>query len=260
MTRIRPPSPEVDEPLSSPGSPGGEAGGPKHSRAHRPKRRVRENQDQDHLNKRAKRLDRGAVESSSPDPSYGKPPRRDSNHVRLARASRRPISPQPPNNLPPRALKRELVDLTVPDVKPVKRETPGLDSEVTSHSARRNTIGTSSEALGLLSKTIMDGTTLSVRVSNQPDVAPAFVNLGLCHDFQVLFPVLVSECEVQAPSTMKITKISVTFPWNREQLRLRKGRPEDWRVFCSAIRRRWQNPEDFEGGVCKVEMIVHVDG
>ncbi len=112
----------------------------------------------------------------------------------------------------------------------------------------------------LLSKEIVDGTSLSVRVSNQPDIAPAFVNLGLCCDIEALFIVLLSECEIQTSATAKITKISATFPWNGKQLRLRKGRLEDWKLFCNALRHRWQNPADLNDGTCEVELLVHVDG
>ncbi|KAI9878019.1 MAG: hypothetical protein M1830_002139 [Pleopsidium flavum] len=237
-----------------PSSPDGPPTPPDTSRL---KHRVTETEDQHLGYERAKRRAANAVISSSSEPSYGILPRYESNLAHQARSSRRPDGPQAPITLPLHHL-RDIIDLTIPDVKPVKREELILrPSEVPS---RLETATTKPETPALLSRAIINGTSLSVRVSNQPCVAPAFVSLNLCLDFQALFPILVAECDVQTSSTMKITKISVTFPWNGEQLRLRRGREEDWRLFCSTLRRRWQNPEDFEGGVCKVEMLIHVDG
>lgn len=201
---------------------------------------------------------RAAKRSLSKTPE-STPAIRKSKRAKLPQVPSRDTSSQMPGSVPLRASQREFVDLTVPEVRSVKRESSLPDpyepeTPVTGH---KRMDGGSKR---LLSEEILGGTSLLVRVNNQPDVAPAFINLGLCCNFEALFPVLISECEVQASTTMKITKISVTFPWSREQLRLRKGRDEDWAVFCSALRRRWEDKEDLGVGGCKVEMLVHVDG
>lgn len=139
------------------------------------------------------------------------------------------------------------MDLTTSDGKEIKPEP--LDANTAA----------GAKISAVLPTNILTNTNLLVRVSNQPNIAPACVNLRLCRDIEALFPVLIAECDVQASSAMKVTKISVTFPWNREELRLRRGRREDWVMFCQALRQRWDKSEVVDGGTCKVEMVVHVD-
>ena len=160
-------------------------------------------------------------------------PDRNLNVTGSARSSESTIHPEAPGNPPRRISQPTVVDISSSEGETIKSEP--------------------------LDATVLSNTTLLVRVSNQPNVAPVFVNLRLCRDIETLFPLLIAECDVQAPSAMKVTKISVTFPWNREELRLRRGRREDWVVFRGMLRQRWQHSEVADEGTCKVEMLVHVD-
>lgn len=176
---------------------------------------------------------------------------RHRNSISPAQTSQSTISPETPTTLPRRISQPNIVDLTSSEGRKVKPEPSDVEwFDMTAAGSNNPTF---------LPAKILDNTNLLVRVSNQPDVAPAFVNLRLCRDLDILFPVLMAECDVQALSVMKITKVSVRFPWNCEELRLRKGRSEDWVVFCQALRQRWQKSEVLDAGTCRVEMLVHVD-
>ncbi|MCJ1361251.1 hypothetical protein MMC16_000349 [Acarospora aff. strigata] len=206
-------------------------------------------------------LGQRSPESPLLDRNNGDQHGRDPGPTDSALTSRRSPSPETPHIQSRRTSRTSFVDLTDPSPERIKRQLSDSSiDELTPQAAGVYLTAVRFESRALISKEIIDGTNLYVRVSNQPDVAPAVINLRLCGDIQALFPVLVSECDIQATSTTKITKISVTFPWNGERLRLRKGRPEDWALFCTALRRRWQEHEVSDGAICKVEMLVHVDG
>jgi len=176
---------------------------------------------------------------------------RDHHSPSPAQTSQSTIRPEAPDIPARRNSQGTIIDPTSSEGKQVKSELSDTDCyEITTANY--------SNPASLPSK-ILNNTNLLVRVSNQPNIAPAFVKLRLCRDIEAMFPVLIAECDVQASSVTKVSKISVTFPWSREELRLRRGRREDWIVFGEALRQRWQNSEVVNEGTCRVEMLVHVD-
>lgn len=183
--------------------------------------------------------------------SHGDQRQRDHHSPSPPQSSQSTIRPEAPDIPARRNSQGTIIDLNSSEGKQVKSELSDADyHEITAASY--------SNPASLPSK-ILKNTNLLVRVSNQPNIAPAYVKLRLCRDIETMFPVLIVECDVQASSVTKVSKISVTFPWSREELRLRRGRREDWIVFCEALRQRWQNSEVMNEGTCRVEVLVHVD-
>ena len=90
-------------------------------------------------------------------------------------------------------------------------------------------------------------TTFIVTVSSQPTIAPVVAPFTLCTTFNALFETLISECGIRPKLSQRITKISVMNTWDGRQIRIRKGRLEDW-----------EGGTQFDEG-CEVETIVHVD-
>lgn len=110
-----------------------------------------------------------------------------------------------------------------------------------------------------LSFEAMVGTNKIVTASTQPTIAPVTVPFAACQTFDRLFTTLIAEREIQPESAQKVTKISAKNTWNGFFRRIRKGRPEDWKVFYGELCKAWkQGSERFESG-CEMEMMIHVD-
>ena len=110
-----------------------------------------------------------------------------------------------------------------------------------------------------LSTEAMARTSFIVTASNQPTIAPVTVPFTSCMAFDRLFETLISECDIRLETAQKVTKISAKNTWTGKQIRIRKGRPEDWMFFHRGLCKAWkQGSEQFEDG-CEVEMMIHVD-
>ena len=110
-----------------------------------------------------------------------------------------------------------------------------------------------------LSYESMAKTTFIVTASNQPTIAPVIVPFTSCKTFDRLFETLISECDVRAESAKRVSKISAKNTWNGKQVRIRKGRTEDWTILYTGLCKAWNyESERFEDG-CEVEMVIHID-
>lgn len=110
-----------------------------------------------------------------------------------------------------------------------------------------------------LSSNSMARTSFIVTASNQSTIAPVIVPFTSCNTFGRLFETLISECDVHPEAAGRVSKISARNTWDGKQVRIRKGRPEDWDYFCRGLYWAWkQEKERFEHGY-EIEMMIHVD-
>lgn len=99
---------------------------------------------------------------------------------------------------------------------------------------------------------IFENTTVFVKVSGKPNVNPDPFKLSLCSDISTIFSVVMEKCDLQTLQDVKIDKISVTFSRNKLELRLRKGKPEDWQSFRACLMDGWEKGSH-------VNMLVHIE-
>ncbi len=53
-------------------------------------------------------------------------------------------------------------------------------------------------------------------------------------------------------------RVSATYCWSGKKYLLRRGREEDWGLFCEVVRKAWMR-EGFGEDGCEVEMLVHAE-
>lgn len=118
---------------------------------------------------------------------------------------------------------------------------------------------TASPGTTQLSSESMAKTTFLVTASNQPTLAAVIVPYTSCSAFDRLFDMLIAECGLRPEAAKKVSNISVKNTWDGKNVRIRKGRPEDWEYFNRGLCRAWQHEkEHFEHG-CDVEIMIHVE-
>ncbi|KAL8707273.1 MAG: hypothetical protein Q9225_007787 [Loekoesia sp. 1 TL-2023] len=103
-----------------------------------------------------------------------------------------------------------------------------------------------------------ENTYMIVTATTQSDLAPVHVPFRSDLASEDLFALLAEECELASEVVGNIRSISVTFAWDAEPLRLRKGKQADIKRLHDTVRTAWGlGPSQFQGGY-KIKMLLHV--
>ena len=156
---------------------------------------------------------------------------------------------------------REIIDLEDESGSPQYEQPSAVDNLSTAAKEPKLKVESAQASIKVepLSADMVSRTFLRVRAKGMLDKGAVRVPFSLCKRFESLFELLLSECKVQHELRAKVSDITATFPWDKEDQRwIRKGRLEDWAYFCEDLRKAWEKePHSFEDG-CKIDIMIHV--
>ena len=108
-----------------------------------------------------------------------------------------------------------------------------------------------------LSAEIIACTFFRVSADNMPGKGPVRVPFSLYKTSEDLFTSMISERRIRQHN--RISDITATFPWSKESIGIRKGRPEDWTYFCNSLGKAWEKESHRFEEECHIDIMIHVD-
>jgi hypothetical protein len=113
----------------------------------------------------------------------------------------------------------------------------------------------------VLADHIVQGTMLYLTVDRLPHRSRWPVPFSQCCPSETFFSSIMDQSGIPANCIEKITFVNIKFKWKRDdnQICVQRDNLTHWKEFCRELEFAWRSPEQFETGVCKVDVGIFME-